>query len=253
MKTTSFIIATLLFSGSLLLAQNEKKPVTVRIKKVQNVNGVVKVMDTTFTTSDPALIPKDLPQINPEMFKPVGGAATLITEDISIDQQPQVPEMEWLETELAEDLKNIPNEATSKKIIIVETSGETNEENLKAGPKQLTKVIIKTHKVVDPTKEELKLLGKNERTAGAPLELRELSFAPNPSNGITGIDLILPKKGPTTISVYNLNGVLVYEEKLEDFTGRYQKQLDLSHQPKGIYFLSVTQNEENITKKLIIE
>ncbi|MBL7902353.1 MAG: T9SS type A sorting domain-containing protein [Bacteroidia bacterium] len=253
MKTTSFIIAILLFSGSLLLAQNEKKPVTIRVKKVLHVNGVEKVLDTTFTTSDPVLMLKDLPEMNLEMVTPAEGGPTLITEDISLDKLPQVPEMEWLQTELGEEFNKMPNDPASKKIIMIETSCETNDGNSKAGPKKLTKVIIKTHKMVDPTNEELKLLGKNESSANAPLELRELSFAPNPSNGITGIDLILPKKGPTTISVYNINGELVFEEKLENFSGRYQKQLDLSHQPKGIYFLSVTQNDENITKKLILE
>lgn len=253
MKTTTFIIAALLFSSTLLLAQNEKKQVTIRIKKVQIVNGVEKVMDTTFTTTDQDVIVKDLPQVNIQMLKAPEGVPAVITEDISIDELPQSEEMEWLQTELGEELKKMPNEASCKQIIIVESNTETSDENSKASPKKLTKVIIRTQKVTDPTKEELKLLGKSENTQVPPLELRELSFAPNPSNGITGIELVLPKKGPTTISVYNLNGVLVYEEKLEDFTGRYQKQLDLSQQPKGIYFLSVTQNDESITKKLILE
>lgn len=252
MKTTSLIIAALLFSTSLVIAQNEKKPMKVRIKKVQLVNGVEKVIDTTFTTNDPALIIKDLPELNLDVVKSTAGESTIITEDIAVGELLLTEEMQWLQSELGE-LKPQPNSGECKKIVMVETSSETSDEHTKAGPKKLTKIIIKTHKVLDPTKEELKLLGINDTEYNPSLELRELSFAPNPSNGITGIELVLPKKGPTTISVYNINGALVYEDKLGDFTGRYQKQLDLSAQPKGIYFLRVEQNDAYITKKLIIE
>ncbi|MGZ4088796.1 MAG: hypothetical protein ACXVPD_15085, partial [Bacteroidia bacterium] len=46
----------LLLSVALAPAQTEKKQATVRIKKVQNINGVETVTDTTYTTDDASAI-----------------------------------------------------------------------------------------------------------------------------------------------------------------------------------------------------
>lgn len=261
MKTTSFIIAALLFSSGLLLAQNEKKPVKVRIKKVENINGVQKTTDTTFTTSEwdtLQAIPKGMQMARIQKSDKPGEKELFILEDISMDSMQDLKELEWVTETLNKDLEGLNEKAgkgASTKVIIVDSElEEPDAENTKHSPKNYTKVIvIKKIEVLDPSKEELKQIGKMDNTAKAELEIQELNLAPNPSNGHTEISLVLPKKGNTTISVYSIDGKKIYEEKLNDFTGKYHKQLDLSANPKGIYFLNVRQNHESITKKLIVQ
>jgi len=250
MKTTSFIIAVLLFSSGIILAQNDKKPMKVRVKKVENFNGVERITDTTYTTTD-YISMKDLPK-DIEMIK---GIDSLEKEDIvqtfkvQSAQMLELENMDWIGIESG----NGAEKSQSQKVIIMECD-DSNGENTKQSPKKNTKVIIIRHiEVLDLTNEELKLIGKNGKDQSASLDIKDLSLAPNPSSGSLEISLFLPKKGLTTISVYNLEGKLIHEEKLNDFTGRYQKQLDLSSNPKGIYFLNVSQNKESITKKLILE
>src|SRR4051812_36254299 len=52
MKT--FLFFFMLCVALQIPAQEAKKKTTVRIKKVENINGVVKTTDTTYTTDDPS-------------------------------------------------------------------------------------------------------------------------------------------------------------------------------------------------------
>ncbi len=253
MKTTNIIITTLLFSSMLVISQNEKKPVKVRMKKVENINGIEKVTDTTFTTTDYYSI-DGIPEME-ENEKKMKSQMEIIT--MNSNGEVDTKKMNWTRLEMEEQLTKALKEENLKSgermIIDIEKENEGTE-NEKVGPKKYSKVIIIKHiDVVDLNDEELKLIGQNTSKADQKLELMDVNLIPNPSNGITGISLFLPKKGPTTIRVYNLNGQLIHEDHLNDFTGKYSKQLDLSAQPKGIYFLHVRQNNESVTKKIILE
>ncbi len=48
--------ALLLASIAISAQTTDKKKATVRIKKVENINGVETITDTTFTTDDPSAI-----------------------------------------------------------------------------------------------------------------------------------------------------------------------------------------------------
>src|SRR6218665_183709 len=59
MKTTLLSGALLFFYAGLLSAQSQQKKATVHIKKVEKVNGVEKITDTTYTTYNPSEIKLD--------------------------------------------------------------------------------------------------------------------------------------------------------------------------------------------------
>ena len=48
-------------------------------------------------------------------------------------------------------------------------------------------------------------------------------------------------------------GELVYEEKANQFIGEYTKQIDLTDNSKGVYFLEITTTNGVVNKKLIIQ
>ena len=51
----------------------------------------------------------------------------------------------------------------------------------------------------------------------------------------------------------NVVGEVIYTENLEQFVGEYTKQIDLSNNSKGVYFLEITTNNGVVNKKLILQ
>jgi hypothetical protein len=48
-------------------------------------------------------------------------------------------------------------------------------------------------------------------------------------------------------------GELVYEEKANQFIGEYTKQIDLTDNSKGVYFLEITINKGVVNRKIVIQ
>ena len=55
------------------------------------------------------------------------------------------------------------------------------------------------------------------------------------------------------VRILNLIGEELINEELQQFVGEYTKQIDLSNNAKGIYFLEIQTNDGIINKKLILQ
>ena len=75
----------------------------------------------------------------------------------------------------------------------------------------------------------------------------ELTIYPNPSKGIYTIDLTQIQE-PTTITIYNVLGELVYDQLL---TPQNQNQIDLTHLANGYYIAQINNHLKSIQQKLI--
>ena len=53
--------------------------------------------------------------------------------------------------------------------------------------------------------------------------------------------------------ILNVVGEIIISEDLEQFIGEYTKQINLTNNAKGIYFLEITTNNGVINKKLILQ
>jgi hypothetical protein len=87
---------------------------------------------------------------------------------------------------------------------------------------------------------------------GKQLDLQEVDYYPNPSEGqftlrFTG------KKVPTEVKIIDMMGQEVYRENINDFGGSYNKQIDLSEKDAGVYILQVVQNDKSWSKKVVVE
>ena len=108
-------------------------------------------------------------------------------------------------------------------------------------------IIIKTN--CDEDKE------KNIKSASAKskLKIKNLNFNPNPSDGNFKLSFTLPEKGNTKIIIMDSNGKEVYTEKLTDFSGDYNKDINISNESKGLYVIKIQQGEKETNAKIVIK
>ncbi|MFN7014287.1 MAG: T9SS type A sorting domain-containing protein, partial [Bacteroidia bacterium] len=55
------------------------------------------------------------------------------------------------------------------------------------------------------------------------------------------------------IMVADMLGKVVYEDNIGNYSGSYNKLLDLTHLQKGIYLVNVQMGNERINKRIIIQ
>src|ERR1700741_4699948 len=246
MKTT-ILVSALLMSASILTAQTANKPATVRIKKIENINGVEKITDTTFVTNDPHSIQLENGTINiigddheGQIIKKViidDGNGEVITENIEggqpgdgkmvkkiiIDDGNGEVTTEELSKEIDAEVEKALKEAgvegdakKGKQVVIVnhdvKKDGSKNE-------KQMTKIIItKKVDIKDADEADMKRLGN---TADGELKIDNMNFYPNPNTGKFNLSFSLPEKGDAEITILSTEGKKVYTEKLANFSGSY--------------------------------
>lgn len=134
-----------------------------------------------------------------------------------------------------------------KKEIIIKTDGEEGKEGE-------AKVFVKKSynwvvKLEDANPEDAKAFSLEEKKE---LTLDEFNFYPNPNKG--EFNLQFKGKGkPTEVRITNINGKEIYKEELRDFSGSYDKKVDLSGAKKGVYLLQVIQGQKATNKKIVIE
>jgi|GEM_PF-1422618 len=88
-------------------------------------------------------------------------------------------------------------------------------------------------------------------SAGMPVT--KVKAYPNPGNGKLSVSFTAPNKGDILITINDEKGKEVYSKSLKDFSGEYFNQIDISDKGKGTYFLKITQGDDSITKKLVVE
>jgi hypothetical protein len=81
----------------------------------------------------------------------------------------------------------------------------------------------------------------------------QLNYYPNPSSGSFNLKFDLADKGAVSVKVLDILGNEVYNDMINDFEGKYNKQLDLSGQKKGVYVLQVLQARKALSRKILIE
>ncbi len=78
-----------------------------------------------------------------------------------------------------------------------------------------------------------------------------MSVYPNPTTGILNLRYNLSKQSDVVITIYDAVGKEVYSDKDENVTHN-TKQIDLSNQSKGVYFVNMVSNDKVIVKKVVL-
>jgi hypothetical protein len=139
-----------------------------------------------------------------------------------------------------------------KTVTIIVDGEDVDVQNIEDGKKiVIVKTKVNIHEPEDATQEELKSAGIKEKKGN--LEVENLKFSPNPSNGKFNLSFSVKEKKKVTINIYNIKGNLVYSETLKDFEGTYNKEIDISDEESGSYFIQIIQGIYDIIKKIIIQ
>ncbi|MBK9271116.1 MAG: PDZ domain-containing protein [Saprospiraceae bacterium] len=133
---------------------------------------------------------------------------------------------------------------------------EEFKQQMREGAKELKEEAIKLKEKAKELKQELEMEWKqknesSQQESSENLEIRYLSGSPNPSQGLLKISYS-GSKSPIHVSVVDLSGKEIYSEKVNDFNGNYEKEINIEH-AKGTVVLKITQGEKVLQEKIIIE
>lgn len=78
-----------------------------------------------------------------------------------------------------------------------------------------------------------------------------LQVFPNPTNGKFMVKLDKPVNG--NLIIMDMSGRIISEQEIQEQPGTWQVSMDLTREPKGLYFASIRSEEYNLTVKLIIK
>jgi len=85
------------------------------------------------------------------------------------------------------------------------------------------------------------------------LRFSEMEMFPNPTSSNLFLKFATDSKVATTIQILDVNGKKVFEDKVNDFDGSYEREFDLSQYPSGNYFLNIIQGDEIFTEKVVVK
>lgn len=83
-----------------------------------------------------------------------------------------------------------------------------------------------------------------------PENINSFEVSPNPTDGLLKIELKSENQTNAKIILTSLTGQLI-SEKTVDFNGTYSEWLDISDLPSGMYFLSIGDEKQSETKKIV--
>ena len=83
-------------------------------------------------------------------------------------------------------------------------------------------------------------------------EINNLVVYPNPSSDIFNISFNSIREQNLRIRVFNVIGEDIISDNLHQFIGNYIKQIDLTNNSKGLYFLEIETDKGVINQKLIL-
>ena len=79
-----------------------------------------------------------------------------------------------------------------------------------------------------------------------------LNVFPNPNTGLFTLDMKLNAPTGVSIDLHRIDGKLILAEQITA-KGNFEKQIDLSDHPKGIYYLQVVTERGVATKKVVYQ
>ena len=140
--------------------------------------------------------------------------------------------------------------SATQKTVQQEMEVNVSIDDSSSSPKYVIRINTLIREIDKVELEALKLSGVNTDNS---MQVEGLNFYPNPNEGRFTLEFSPRESGTIHIQIVDIQGRPIYEEVLPEFTGYYQKKLDISRQAKGMYFINLGQNGKYLNKKIIFE
>ncbi len=114
-------------------------------------------------------------------------------------------------------------------------------------------VFITMDNITDAELAKLNEYAEPKISSSNNLPVEGLYFSPNPNDGQFILHFELVETGPAIVQLYDISGRVVYSQEFSGEAGPYTEQIDVTEEPKGVYFLSVIQNGKNFSKKVVVQ
>ena len=110
----------------------------------------------------------------------------------------------------------------------------------------------------DIIKEDGKFCLKNVCYEGGPRlinpnnKVELLQISPNPNDGNLAVELNLIEEGLSTLSIYNSDGQLMFEQSINGSTGKIELNIDTKEYGNGLYFVSLQTPTIRKVKQMVV-
>ncbi|HTL83118.1 MAG TPA: PKD domain-containing protein [Bacteroidia bacterium] len=84
--------------------------------------------------------------------------------------------------------------------------------------------------------------------SGGPI----FNIAPNPNNGEFDLSFATTATADYMLQIYSIEGKLVYEESLHDFSGSYSKHFDIHSFGSGSYVIRLTNDKQQTVQRILV-
>lgn len=89
---------------------------------------------------------------------------------------------------------------------------------------------------------------------GADLSMvQDVKVYPNPNNGQFTVGFVSPAADNYVVEITNMLGQVIYSEELNNFSGTYNKELNLTAEDKAVYFLRIAGSTGQTVTKIITQ
>jgi hypothetical protein len=116
-------------------------------------------------------------------------------------------------------------------------------------------VVLQTRIVLDDlSADELtELNAQGIKTSKKEPEFDYIKFYPNPSSDAISIQFKMTKPEDTEVRICNMLGQEVFHDSMKNFSGDYNKTINLKEKGKGSYIMQISQGKRITTRKIIVE
>lgn len=83
------------------------------------------------------------------------------------------------------------------------------------------------------------------------LDLQGLRLFPLGGSSLFELQFSVETEGDLILSIYDIEGKIIYYEMLGNFSGEYENVIDLNNRPDGDYFLQIAQDGRTYSRKVI--
>ena len=80
-----------------------------------------------------------------------------------------------------------------------------------------------------------------------------LTVYPNPTRGVFSLTYTTDKDEGISVEVIDAFGKRIFNDNRPEFSGEYNKQIDLSNYPKGIYIVQIYTGTSYVSKRLVVQ